>query len=92
MRERVFIPLAARADQLFGQDLVAIASIAVIVSSVLWIIVSRLVVRNLRNAAQITQATPLPVEPIRPARDIWSQPPLTTTVDSEEARARQGAK
>ena len=84
--------LAAKADQLFGQDVVTVASIAVIAASAMWIVLSRLVVRNLRKAAAIRSHKPLPVEPVKPVRDIWRDPPVPAGSVDEPTAVQQPAK
>jgi branched-subunit amino acid ABC-type transport system permease component len=57
------------ADRVLNENLVTAASIALIAASILWVIVSRLVVRNLRKGAN------LPLTGSLKARDIWKEPP-----------------
>jgi branched-subunit amino acid ABC-type transport system permease component len=76
-------------DRVLNEGLVTAASIALIAASILWVIVSRLVVRNLRKKARITtgslktgKAAPAAIEEdaslIR-TRDIWKKPPGADT-------------
>jgi hypothetical protein len=59
----------------FAQDpLLTVASVLLIVVSVGWIVVSRLVSRNLRKTAARTRG-PKKKGPARPAKDIWADPP-----------------
>lgn len=58
----------------FAQDpLLTVASVLLIVVSVGWIVVSRLVSRNLRKTA--ARARGEKKGSVRPARDIWADPP-----------------
>ena len=58
----------------FAQDpLLTVASVLLIVVSVGWIVVSRLVSRNLRKTAARARAPKK--GPARPAKDIWADPP-----------------
>ena len=58
----------------FAQDpLLTVASVVLIVVSVGWILVSRLVSRNLRRNAARARAKKTGA--VRPARDIWAEPP-----------------
>ena len=57
----------------FVQDpLLTVASVLLIVVSLGWILVSRLVSRNLRKSAAPAQQKK---GAVRPPRDIWSGPP-----------------
>lgn len=57
----------------FAQDpLLTVASVLLIVVSIGWIVVSRLVSRNLRKTA--ARAAGKKGSP-RPAKDIWADPP-----------------
>ncbi len=58
----------------FAQDpLLTVASVLLIVVSVGWIIVSRLVSRNLRKSAALARRQKKGA--VKPARDIWADPP-----------------
>jgi cell division protein FtsX len=58
----------------FAQDpLLTVASVLLIVVSLGWILVSRLVSRNLRKTA--ARAAEKKKGAVRPARDIWADPP-----------------
>jgi hypothetical protein len=54
--------------------LLTVASVLLIVVSVGWILVSRLISRNLRKTATLAQARKKKGT-VRPSRDIWSDPP-----------------
>lgn len=59
----------------FAQDpLLTVASVLLIVVSIGWVVVSRLVSRNLRRRAAQTRR-PAKKGAARPARDIWADPP-----------------
>ena len=58
----------------FAQDpLLTVASVLLIVVSVGWIVVSRLVSRNLRKTARAQNEKKKGT--VRPAKDIWAGPP-----------------
>lgn len=58
----------------FAQEpLLTVASVLLIVVSIGWIVVSRVVSRNLRKAA--TRKRGVKKGPVRPAKDIWADPP-----------------
>lgn len=58
----------------FAQDpLLTVASVLLIVVSIGWIVVSRLVSRNLRKTAARTRGAKKGTQ--RAARDIWADPP-----------------
>ena len=64
--------LEKRLDE-FGQEpILTLASIALIAISIAWLIVARLISRNLKRAAE---RAPSKVDQVRPPRDIWSKPP-----------------
>ena len=63
--------LARNPDKILNEGLVTAASIALIASSILWVVLSRLVIRNLRRAADIPTAAPS----FKVSRDIWREPP-----------------
>ena len=76
-------------ERVLNEGLVTAASIALISASILWVIVSRLVVRNLRKGARISTgsvkagktAPPVVDEEAPPTktRDLWRKPPGTGT-------------
>ncbi len=71
---RVQLAQSARdLTELFEEPALTVACVLLIVASVGWIVMSRLIVRQIRRAALRAQAAPLDV--IRPPKDIWSYPP-----------------
>jgi branched-subunit amino acid ABC-type transport system permease component len=58
-----------RADEVLNQDLVTAACVALIIASVLWVVLSRLTLRNLRRGANVPTSTK------KAKRDLWSAPP-----------------
>jgi cell division protein FtsX len=66
--------LQAQPLEEFAQDpLLTVASVLLIVVSVGWIVVSRLVSRNLRKTAARARGDKKGA--VRPAKDIWAGPP-----------------
>ena len=59
--------------ELFKEPALTVACVLLIVASVGWIVVSRLIVRQVTRAAMRTRAVPLDL--VRPPKDIWSLPP-----------------
>ena len=59
--------------ELFEEPALTVACVLLIVVSVGWIVVARLIVRQIRKAALRARAAPLDV--VRPPKDIWSYPP-----------------
>lgn len=61
----------------FAQDpLLTVASVLLIVVALGWIIVSRLVSRNLRKSAALARAAKTQKKgAVKPAKDIWAGPP-----------------
>jgi hypothetical protein len=61
------------ADKVLNENLVTAASIALIAASILWVVLSRLTLRNLRKAA----GTPLTRAKNQrdKSRDLWKEPP-----------------
>lgn len=58
----------------FAQDpLLTVASVLLIVVSIGWIIVSRLVSRNLRKSVALQRTRKKGT--VKPAKDIWAGPP-----------------
>jgi cell division protein FtsX len=58
----------------FAQEpLLTVASVLLIVVSIGWILVSRMISRNLRKSA--TRARDKKRGAVRPAKDIWAGPP-----------------
>lgn len=68
--------LQAQPLEEFAQDpLLTVASVLLIVVSVGWIVVSRVVSRNLRRRAAQTRRRTEKQGTVRPAKDIWADPP-----------------
>ena len=68
--------LQAQPLEEFAQDpLLTVASVLLIVVSLGWIIVSRLVSRNLRKTAAMARERKKRKGPVKPAKDIWAGPP-----------------
>ena len=66
--------LQAQPLEEFAQDpLLTVASVLLIVVSLGWIIVSRLVSRNLRKTAALAKRERKGA--VKPAKDIWAGPP-----------------
>ena len=64
--------LERRLDE-FGRDpTLTVACVLLIVVSLIWVVMSRVIYRNLRRAAEQRE---LPVREVRPPRDIWRAPP-----------------
>ena len=61
--------LARNSDRVLNENLVTAASIALIVASIMWVVLSRLILRNLRKGAQA------PVASVKATTDIWKEPP-----------------
>ena len=59
--------------ELFEEPALTVACVLLIVASVGWIVVSRLIVRQITRAAMRTRAVPRDL--VRPPKDIWSLPP-----------------
>ena len=69
--------LAVRGDRInefLSDPMLTVASVMLVVVSVGWVIVSRLIVRNLRKAAMRGIRNER-IEAMRPAKDIWTMPP-----------------
>ncbi len=60
-------------EELAQDPLLTVASVLLIVASVGWILVSRLISRNLRKTASLQARKKKGT--VRPAKDIWSEPP-----------------
>ena len=69
-------PVAAERIAEFLRDpVLTVACVLLIVVSIGWVVVTRLIVRSFRKAL-LEASTPSPqVDAIRPPRDIWSIPP-----------------
>ena len=59
--------------EFFRDPTLTVACVLLIVVSIGWIVVTRLIVRHMKRAA--TRTRKLPVDTVRPPRDIWSTPP-----------------
>ena len=61
----------------FARDpLLTVACVLLAVVSIGWVVLSRLIARNLRKAIlRREMAARRPVGDVRPPRDIWSEPP-----------------
>jgi len=70
-----FLAATARAlEELFRDPVLTVACVLLIVVSVGWIAITRLIVRLLKRAAR--GGGPVPrIDVVRPPRDIWSYPP-----------------
>ena len=66
----MFLALARNGDTVLDQTLVTAASVALVAASILWIVLSRLILRNLRKRAHVPTASVK-----APGRDIWKEPP-----------------
>lgn len=69
--------LAQRGDRLnefMSDPTLTVACVLLVVVSLGWVIVSRLIARNLRKAA-LRGVRSRRVDAMRPARDIWTMPP-----------------
>lgn len=69
--------LAARHDRLnefMSDPSLTVACVLLVVVSFGWMIISRLIARNLRKAA-LRGVRNARVEAMRPSRDIWTMPP-----------------
>jgi cell division protein FtsX len=70
-------PLAATArdiGELFRDPALTVACVLLIVVSVGWVIITRLIVRNIKKAARRGRNAPR-IDAVRPPRDVWSYPP-----------------
>ena len=69
--------LAASAQdlsELFRDPVLTVACVMLIVVSVGWIVITRLILRAMKKAA--LRGRPVPrIDVVRPPRDIWSYPP-----------------
>jgi hypothetical protein len=60
-----------RFEELLEDPVLSVACVLLIVVSVGWVVITRLIVRRRRRAALRGR----PVDSVRPPRDIWSLPP-----------------
>lgn len=63
-----------RLDEFLAEPALTIASVLLIVVSIGWVVISRLIVRNLRKAAMRGRRSRR-TESARPSKDIWAMPP-----------------
>lgn len=63
-----------RIDEFLSDPMLTVACVMLVVVSAGWVVISRLIVRNLRKAA-MRGIRNRRVEAMRPNRDIWSMPP-----------------
>ncbi len=71
------IYLAQRGDRLnefMSDPTLTVACVLLVVVSIGWVIISRLIARNLRKAGR-RGIRNRQVDSMRPARDIWTMPP-----------------
>lgn len=61
-------------EEFLSDPILTVACVMLIVVSVGWVVISRLIVRNLRRAA-LKRRRSRRVDAIRSERDIWSMPP-----------------
>ncbi len=84
------IVLAQRNDRLnefLSDPMLTVACVMLIVVSLMWVVVSRLIARNLRKAA-LRGIRNRRVDSMRPTRDIWTMPPRSPTRDSKDPPAQ----
>ena len=71
------IELAKRGDRIeefLADPVLTVACVMLVVVSFGWVVISRLIVRNLRKAA-MRGIRSRRVDAVRPNRDIWTMPP-----------------
>lgn len=61
-------------EEFLSDPILTVACVMLIVVSVGWVVISRLIVRNLRRAA-LKRRRSRRVDAVRSERDIWSMPP-----------------
>ena len=66
----MLLALARNGDKVLNETLVTAASVSLVAASILWIVMSRLILRNLRKGSHVPAAS-MKV----PERDIWKEPP-----------------
>lgn len=72
----VLLARARHFGELARDPVLTVACVLLVVVSIAWVVVTRLIARNLRKALLRQQmARRRPVAPVRPPRDIWSEPP-----------------
>ena len=63
-----------RLEEFLADPVLSVACVMLIVVSIGWVVISRLIVRNLRKAAMQGRRSRR-IEAARPTRDIWTMPP-----------------
>ena len=63
-----------RLEEFLADPVLSIAAVMLIVVSIGWVVISRLIVRNLRKAAMQGRRNAR-IESARPTKDIWTMPP-----------------
>jgi hypothetical protein len=61
-------------EEFFNDPILTVACVLLVVVSIGWILVSRLVARNMRRARLRRLNPPKPGE-YQPPRDVWAEPP-----------------
>ncbi len=64
--------LERRLDQFGSDPVLTVACVLLIFVSLMWIVMARIIYRNLRRAVEDAQ---IPVKRVQPPRDIWKSPP-----------------
>jgi hypothetical protein len=83
----VLAATARAITELFADPVLTIACVFLIVVSVGWIVVTRLIVRGLRKAATKGRRVPR-IDVIAAPRDIWSYPPRDRSGSGRDLPAR----
>jgi hypothetical protein len=73
--------------ELFADPVLTIACVFLIVVSVGWIVITRLIVRELRNAA-VKGRRAARIDVIAPPRDIWAYPPRDRSASGRDLQPR----
>jgi hypothetical protein len=86
------MPLALAATaraitELFADPVLTIACVFLIVVSTGWIVVTRLIVRDLRKAALKGRRVPR-IDVVAPPRDIWAYPPRDRSSSARDLQPR----
>jgi hypothetical protein len=83
---RLALAATARAiTELFADPVLTVACVLLIVVSVGWLVVTRLIVREMRKAAFQGQRVPR-IDVVTPPRDIWAFPPPKVSATGTESR------
>jgi hypothetical protein len=61
-------------EEFFNDPILTVACVLLIVVSIGWILVSRLVARNMRRA-RLRRLNPAKPGEYQPPRDVWAEPP-----------------